>query len=113
MHGYHEIDNSLLRRMFTITLDSGFAKVVEGDGFIKGCMFAILSRNNWGIPTASDLICFSSHETHILLKQYKKWAVKVGAKQIAITNSFGNKKFERLIKILGFNLVSNTFNMEI
>jgi len=101
---YNDCDESALVRNYGRARAHGFAKIVEHKGEVVGCMIATLSRNPWGMICAYDLVSYSTRETPGLIREYVKWARGNGVKDknIFMSNSFGSKRYDKMIQKMGF-----------
>lgn len=108
-NGYYDVKETMLKRMFTRCVMGGFAKVIEVDGSLRGLMFGMATENLWGVRCANELICYSTMQTPLLLRAYRKWAVDNKLEEITVTNTFGNSRYERMLNALGFKPISKTY----
>ena len=87
--------------------------MLDKTGNIVGACYSMVIINHWGEPVATDLLNYSEQETPKLLRKYITWGKEMGARYINVTNSFGNERYDRLIKALGFHQSSITHMMEV
>ena len=102
---------SEMQRTFVVTLAApdGYARVVEEDGTVISCLVGIVARNHMGIRCAHDLLTNGRGGIHLLLKDFRRWAVAHGAKYIQITDMGDNHRYRLLIERLGFKPCGQTF----
>lgn len=106
-----EMDAVEIQRHFVVLryADDGYTRVLEEDGKIVGCMVGQVGKNYWGVMAANDIVTYAEKGTHLLLKDFKRWAKEKGAQITYITDMSGDPRYRRLIELIGFQPVSQTF----
>ncbi len=96
-------DELMIKRCFvtSIAFDHGYARVIEKNGKVQGCLIGIAAPNAMGINIAQDLFTFSLIGTHILIKDFIRWAKRYGCHGVQISDFTGNKRYHRLIERMG------------
>lgn len=106
-----EFNPAAIRRTFitATAFENGFAKVVEKEGAIVGCMLGIITENQFGIRYAADLFTYSSASTYHLIKHFLNWAEESGAKFAQIMDLTGSDRYQKLITHTGMKPVGANF----
>lgn len=106
-----KIDYTKARQVFAgvVTFDQGFAKIVERDGKVIGCMFGIVAQNHFGIKCTQDIFTFSYQGTDKLIRLFIDWSKNVGAEFVQVSNLTDNARFDKLIQLSGLKPAGKQF----
>ena len=98
------MDDVQMQRILVVTLysDNGFAKVVEKDGKVIGCLIGVISVNQWGLKVAQDVFTLSRAKTRDLLEAFKAWAHEKDADVTHVTDLCGKPAYRKMIESVGF-----------
>ena len=90
-------------------MDHGYSKVyVEGDR-ILGLLVGVVSPNQWGVKCAQDMFTYSRGGTHLLIKDFCKWAKRNGAEFVNITDFSESERYHSLIQSIGLKKQGTVF----
>lgn len=105
------IDENKLRRVFitSIAFDDGYVKVIEKNGEVVGGLLGMVAENALGLRIAYDLFCYAECATHILIKDFMRWAKARHAHATQITDQSGSVRYQTLIKRLGLTPAGTNF----
>jgi hypothetical protein len=105
------VDDEHALRMFVIacTFDNFYCKKVVKDGVTKGFLLGVVQKNLWGMLTATDMFNYSTAGSHIINRDFIKWAKDMGASAVDITDISGNERYRRLLTRLGLEELGRSY----
>jgi len=105
------IDKLAVTRTFVsmIYYGRGYAKVIEHKGKLSGGLVGVMSPNPLGIMMAQDLFTFSGAGTHILVRDFIRWAKLNECHGVQISDFSSIKRYHKLLKSLGLKKTGLNF----
>lgn len=98
-----ELNEVSMRRTF-VTLavfEKGYARVIERNNQIVGCLVGCVSENQFGAIVAQDLFNYSERGTHLLIKDFIRWAKGKDAVFVQITDYSKQERYGHLLERIG------------
>lgn len=106
-----EMNEAIVQRNFVTAMefDDGYAKVVVKDGDVVGGLVGLVIENHFGIRCSTDLFCYSRAGTGKLIDDFAQWSFVRGARFVQVTDLTGNKRYQNVIRDVGFSPSGQNF----
>ena len=110
-----DFDEVHVHRILTVgvTMPNFFCQVVEDAGKIIGVLGGFVDVNIWGVKVGTELIAHSKRDTHILERNFEKWAKTKGAQCLVINEITGNKRYNKFVERMGYRQTGANFTKDI
>lgn len=107
-----DCDETALRRtaLLAITMPNMCCLVSDKDG-VNGVIVGVLAPNIWGNMVATDMGIFMREhgDGANLIRAFHQWGKDNGAEMIAMSNTYGNTRYNLLLEKLGMRSTGNQY----
>ena len=103
-----EYDESAMQRSFATlsVFENGYARLVELQDQVVGCLVGYVGKNQFGVLVAQDVFNFSKGDTHLLNKDFIRWAKAKGSVFVQVTDYSRQDSYGELLACIGLKPAS-------